>query len=107
DLGDCWFLAGLGAIALSDPDFIKRQVRDNGDGTYTVTFYERTGDGQFVPRQVTVDGDFPVDSSGNPVYDHPAGDETWAMIYERAFAQWKGGYDDIEGGGGDQSMEAI
>jgi hypothetical protein len=107
DLGDCWFLAGLGAITLSDPEFIKHQIRDNGDGTYTVTFYKRTGDGEFAPEQVTVDGDFPVDGDGNAVYDHPAGDETWAMIYEKAFAQWKGGYDDIEGGWGDQSMEAI
>ena len=29
------------------------------------------------------------------------------MLYEKAFAQWKGGYDDIEGGWGDDGMEAI
>jgi hypothetical protein len=107
DLGDCWFLAGLGAVTLADPDFIRDHVHDNGDGTYTVTFYDRTGDGAYEPVEITVDDDFPVDAAGNPVYDHPSGGETWAMIYEKAFAQWKGGYGDIEGGWGDDSMEAI
>jgi hypothetical protein len=107
DLGDCWFLAGLGAIAQTDPEFVRSHIKDNGDGTYTVTFYKRLGEGRFEPVQVTVDADFPVNADGNPVYDGPAGNETWAMIYEKAFAKWKGGYDDIEGGFGDQSMEAI
>jgi hypothetical protein len=108
DLGDCWFLASLGAIAQSDPEWIGRHIRDNGDGTYTVTLYDRQGDGDYEPVEITVDGDFPVDADGDPVYSQAAsGNETWAMIYEKAFAQWKGGYSDIEGGWGDDGMEAI
>lgn len=106
DLGDCWFLAGLGAIARDNPEFIRNQIKDNGDGTYTVTFYENR-DGQFVPVEVTVDGDFPVDKDGNPAYAQPCDDETWVMIYEKAFAELHGGYGDIEGGFGDDAMEAI
>jgi hypothetical protein len=106
DLGDCWFLAGLGAIARDNPEFIRDQIEDNGDGTYTVTFYEKR-DGQFVPVEVTVDGDFPVDGDGNPAYAQPSGKETWVMIYEKAFAELHGGYGDIEGGFGDDAMEAI
>ncbi|MET0910817.1 MAG: C2 family cysteine protease, partial [Ilumatobacteraceae bacterium] len=92
DLGDCWFLASLGAISQSDPGWITRHIRDNGDGTHTVTLYDRTGDGEYEPVEITVDGDFPVDADGDPVYSQPAaGNETWAMLYEKAFAQWKGG----------------
>ena len=105
-LGDCWFLAGLGAVARDNPDFIKNHIEDNGDGTYTVTFYEED-DGRWVPVEVTVDGDFPVDADGNAAYAKPSGDETWVMIYEKAFAELHGGYEDIEGGSGEHSMEQL
>jgi hypothetical protein len=57
--GDCYMLAPLAALAQRRPNFIARNLRDNRDGTYTVTFYP-TG-----PRrcgkavQVTVDGSLP------------------------------------------------
>ena len=106
DLGDCWFLAGLGAVAGDNPELIEDHIEDNGDGTYTVTFYEED-DGRWVPVEVTVDGDFPVDADGNAAYAKPSGDETWVMIYEKAFAELHGGYGDIEGGSGEHSMEQI
>lgn len=107
-LGDCWFLTGLGAVARTDPDIIRDNLVDNGDGTYTVTFFERV-DGQLVPVEVTVDDTFPVlDDSGNVAYQGVAdGDETWAMIYEKAWAEHNGGYDEIVGGSAEDSLEAI
>lgn len=107
-LGDCWFLTGLGAVARTDPDLIRDNITDNGDGTYTVTLHERR-DGRLVPVEVTVDGTFPVyDSNGKPAYqDVSDGDETWAMLYEKAWAQHEGGYDEIVGGSAEDSLEAI
>jgi len=32
-LGDCFFLAAVGAIAKSNPQFIHDIIHDNGDGT--------------------------------------------------------------------------
>jgi len=37
-IGDCYFLAALSAVAQTNPELIRNAIRDNGDGTYTVTF---------------------------------------------------------------------
>lgn len=38
-LGDCAFLAAVGALAKNDPHFIHDLIHDNGDGTATINFY--------------------------------------------------------------------
>lgn len=38
DLGDCYFLAALASKAQEDPQSVKNMIRDNNNGTYTVTF---------------------------------------------------------------------
>lgn len=38
---DCYMMAPLSAIAHYDPNFIKQAVKDNGDGTVTVRFYDK------------------------------------------------------------------
>lgn len=107
-LGDCYFLAILAAIARAKPDFIKSMVKDNGDGTYTVTFRTHQGiSGLFGSRSdqtVTVNSSFWTDGSGNPAYAKK-GDvtssgtpELWVMIIEKAWAQLNGGFGSIEGG---------
>lgn len=101
-LGDCYFMAALSAIAQQHPEVIWKAIKDNGDGTYTVTFYKNGK-----PIQVTVDSDFPVaqDRSGNatsiPVYAGTGSNkqELWPMIMEKAYAQVNGhNYAKIEGG---------
>lgn len=81
DLGDCWLLAGLGAIAQSNPDIIRQRVVDFGDGTYGV----RLG-GQFY----RVDSDLPARSNGSLAYAG-FGDQgsMWIPIVEKAFAQYR------------------
>lgn len=37
-IGDCYFLASLAALAQTNPQAIEDMIRDNGNGTYTVTF---------------------------------------------------------------------
>lgn len=101
DLGDCWFLAGLGAEVQRDPNFVQKHVRDNGNGTYTVTFYN---DGKPVP--ITVDGRLPYNSWDQPAFDHPQG-ANWVAIYEKAFAEFRGGYPNTEGGSGAAAMQYL
>lgn len=104
-LGDCWFLAGLGAVANGDPDFIREHIAANPNGTYTVTLYR---DGEPVP--VTVTADLPFNGS-QLIYagstDKSGSSELWVALYEKAFAQYNNGYGHIEGGFGTQSMPAI
>jgi WXG100 family type VII secretion target len=123
NIGDCFFAASLAAVAQQNPELIRRAIRQNADGTFTVTFYEERGGflgiGTHVePVEITVTPDFPTgqlnvqgtmqnatphievndrDANGKP--------EMWAMIMERAYAQWKGdgnalaGYGQLHQGG--------
>lgn len=106
EIGDCWFLASIGAELTADPDFVKKHMVANPNGTYTVTFYK---DGK--PVQVTVDSKVPIDGSSSEFAHGDPGWGTqgpsWVAIYEKAFAQFKGGYGETEGGFGDEGMEAL
>jgi hypothetical protein len=77
--GDCALLASLGSIASTPAgkEWIKKVITDNGDGTYTVHFK----DGQ----------DVVVDNVRNWKAS-TTGDDKWAFIIEKAFAQRHGGY---------------
>src|SRR5262249_12393092 len=50
ELSDCYFLAALGELAQDRPQAIKDMFTDNGDGTFTVRFFNGT-----TPEYVTVD----------------------------------------------------
>ena len=88
DVGDCYFLSSLGAIAERMPTTIESMIQSNGDGTYTVEFHDGSK-----PDYVTVDSEFPVDSSGTFVYADYGQSATspdnilWPMIIEKAYAQ--------------------
>ena len=91
-IGDCWLLAAFASVADGDPDRIATMITDNGDGTYTVTI-----DG----AEVTVDDEFPVTTSGAPVYatgrhwTEPAA--LWPLVLEKAVATYIGeGYDGLQ-----------
>ncbi|MFI0896977.1 C2 family cysteine protease [Streptomyces sp. NPDC020983] len=101
-VGDCWFMASLAAVTEQDPDFPRRHIRENPNGTYTVTLYDKSGK----PVEVTVDNKMPMNDDGL-VYAQPSSDVLWPLVYEKALAQYKGGYGNIEGGFGDQSMDII
>ncbi len=102
-LGDCYWMAGMAAVAQAQPQLIEKLIKDNGDGTYSVTLYEW---GQ--EKTVVVDNKFPTRSSGGLAYadkgatvDNKA--ELWPALLEKAWAVMKSGgqgtgYADIEGG---------
>lgn len=105
-LGDCWFMSSLAAIANRNPDILKRNIKDLGNGSYEVTLYEKTWYGGTKEVKVTVKGDFPQNPDGSWRFAQPgAGGKTdadgnqklWPMIYEKAMAQYRGGYDKMSG----------
>jgi hypothetical protein len=102
DDGDCWFLAALGTLVLQDPGFPAQHIKQNLNGTYTVTFYR---DGK--PVEITVDGLLPTRSDGSVAYAQPADNSQWVAIYEKAYAQFKGGYGSIDGGYGDTGLQDL
>lgn len=94
-LGDCYALAGLGAIALDSPNAIRQNVVDFNDGTYGV----RLGDSFY-----RVDDDLPVVTRGDttPAYAQLGAENSmWVSLVEKAFAHHRRGdnrYASIEGG---------
>ncbi len=118
-LGDCYFLSSLAALATTPRgrDWLANHIVKDGD-TYAVTFYERKALGEFEPVRVRVSSEFPMVPGSPNNDDMPVfakfGDrgvdgrlEVWVMAYEKAYAQYFGGYKKIEGGWGGAAMEAI
>src|SRR5207237_8223731 len=87
-LGDCWMMAGLGAIAMDSPNVIRQDVVDFADGTYGV----RLGDNFY-----RVDGDLPVASatSADPAYAGLGAQGClWVAVTGKASANDPGGLND-------------
>jgi len=113
NIGDCYFVATLGELALRSPSAIQNMFIVNGDGTYTVRFFQNG-----VAHYVTVDNQLPTYGGGYFIYAN-MGDAAnnsnnvlWVALAEKAYAQlnesgwirpaaWGGGtnaYAGIEGG---------
>lgn len=102
-IGDCWLITSMQSIAETHPEIIEKNVKDNGDGTYTVTLYD---DGE--PVDYVVRPEFPA-SDGDPQYaDNPGARELWPLLYEKAMAQHMGGdWEDIDHDSPSTGIEAI
>jgi hypothetical protein len=89
-VGDCYFLASLGAVALKTPSNIYNMFADNGDGTFTVRFFNNG-----VADYVTVDRYLPTNGWGGFVYANNSSgrayndvnNELWVALAEKAYAQ--------------------
>ena len=83
-------------------------VRTNRDGTYTVTFHERgPKETKTKPVEITIDGSFATQRGRLEYAAARETKELWPQIFEKAYAQWKGGFDAIEGGMGATALEAL
>lgn len=102
-LGDCYFVAALAAIAQQHPELIERAIRYDGNGVYSITFYEN---GKTV--EIQIDTDFPA-QNGVPLYAQTgsAPQELWVMLMEKAYAQYRGSYPEIEGGFPEEAVSLI
>lgn len=115
-LGDCYLMATLGAVAMQDPQAIKNMIRENEDGTFTVTFKERiygTNPPEYSDKPITVSPDFPgfLDGWGHAQAADANGKgqkEIWPLVIEKAYAELRGGYDVLDKGARPvDMMEAI
>ncbi len=112
DLGDCFFLSSLAAVANTHPRLIRRAVVAHGDDTYTVTFFERRR-GVARPLPVRVDSTFPTDARGHQKFGRgleagPRGQVLWPAIFEKAYAVSQRGYVHVnQGGDGGAALTAL
>jgi hypothetical protein len=79
-IGDCYFLAALASVAHSNPERIQNMIRDNRNGTFTVTF---PGAPQY---PVTVSAPSEAEMG---LYNGGSKFGTWAGVMERAYGQWR------------------
>jgi hypothetical protein len=108
DLGDCYFLASLAAVANANPSLITGMISDKGGGTFEVRFYKDTAwvGKTFEARTVTVTASFPKEGD-NWIYAKPSGNKFWVMLVEKAWGKFKGSYGSAEGGYANAALEAI
>ncbi|MEW6433768.1 MAG: C2 family cysteine protease [Myxococcota bacterium] len=108
NVGDCYFIASLAAVAKARPDLLAKAVTTNRDGTYTVTFFDQPkGATKPTPVAITIDGSF-ANQRGR--LEYAAARETkelWPLIFEKAYAAWKGGFDAIEAGMAATALTAL
>lgn len=85
---DCFFLAAMESIAIHNPKVIEHMFIVNGDGTYTVRFY----DGKQAVY-LTIDSELPILPDGKFVYDdddlsyNNPSNVLWSAFAEKAYAQ--------------------
>ncbi|MCC6463578.1 MAG: hypothetical protein IT260_24120 [Saprospiraceae bacterium] len=112
-LGDCYFLAAVAAMARADPEALRSLIRNNQDGTYTVRLYtDRRGRLQTSATEVTVTSAVPLSQGGTHEYAETGSDtenvEMWVAILEKAYATIRGGYNVLdEGGFGEEGLGAL
>jgi hypothetical protein len=113
--GDCYFLSALSQLAIQWPEAIQNMFTNNGDGTYTVRFFNNGA-----ATYVTVNGYLPMNGDGTFTYaDYYQNGQPnsmasstnvlWVALAEKAYAQiaeegWTrpgqaiNSYDSISGG---------
>lgn len=102
ELGDCWLMGSLAAIAHSQPWLIQRMVRDNMDGTYTVKF--AAGNQEVAAEYSTAlnidDGSIhkTTDAEWLSYATARSNGAQWPIVIEKAYAQMVGGYQNMDGG---------
>lgn len=95
-VGDCYLIASLGALADKFNSAITTMFKDNMDGTWGVRFYKLDGT-RYTEDWVTVDRYLPVNSVGRSVFQSFGGvasdsrNELWMALAEKGYAQWAGG----------------
>ena len=91
-VNDCFLFAAMASIVNTKPWKINSMIKDNGNGTYTVTF---EGMGFWSDVTQTVSADFAVGKHGNLT----GRKALWPLIIEKAYIKEKGGLDVVEKGG--------
>lgn len=105
-LADCYLVAAMGAVAMQRPELIEKMIKDNGDGTVTVTLYVQNnswlappGEGKAVDVRISMK--LPTANGTRPTYARSSSKELWPALIEKAYvAQFGGGdYQKVNAGG--------
>lgn len=120
NVGDCYFLSSLMAIAARNPGLLSAAFSaQNADGTYDVRIYRRQGGflgigASLQPTIVKVLPTFPQQGgTGRNTYAHggdrnAAGqEELWVKLFEKAWAMVNGSFDAIHFGYEEAALEAL
>jgi hypothetical protein len=98
DVGDCYFLATLSAVAKTNPQLIRQSIVSLGDGTYAVQMFNASG----VKTYLRIDAELPITSWGALAFDGAGtGNDIWAALLEKAYAYYRsdaGSYASINAG---------
>lgn len=106
-VGDCWLLAGLGAIALDNPNAIRRNVVDLNDGTYGVRLgnkFFRVDDDLPVRKSAPANGNYVLVAKGTTTVAGAklgAENSLWPALVEKAYTHYRTGantYASLDGG---------
>jgi Calpain family cysteine protease len=79
-IGDCAFESSLASLATAHPEQIQKMIKDNGSGTYTVTF---PGDAN---HPVTVNA---PTAAEHGLYDSGSKYGNWASTMEKAYGEYQ------------------
>lgn len=85
-VGDCYFLAGLSAMADTDPALLRQSVAALGDGTYAVRFYRNGSEVYY-----RVDAQLPTLGTAPAYAKLSKTGELWVALEEKAFAMFRYG----------------
>ncbi|GAG05243.1 unnamed protein product, partial [marine sediment metagenome] len=111
DIGTCWILASLAAIAHRDPERIEELITPNNDGSYTVHMHRLLWAVKWSfplwKSDVVVTPEFPSFAAGTS--RRGGKHELWVALIEKAYASWKIGnnYSRINGGLSENALAAF
>ncbi len=103
-LGNCYFAAAMMAVAKANPSLIRKLIKSNGDGTYTITLYTEKGTEDFLVTpyfpayRYSADVNLPAYAGYGDIQPNLA--EIWPMLLEKAYAMHLETYGESEKGAG-------
>ncbi|OIP38730.1 MAG: hypothetical protein AUK47_11310 [Deltaproteobacteria bacterium CG2_30_63_29] len=105
-LGDIYFVASLSALANTDRSMLEKNCKANGDGTYTVTFYEKDpkAESGYKAHEIVVT---PETAGPEEKTDEDGKSDELLAIITQAYTDWRGGADKVGEGKGGEAMEAL
>lgn len=78
-INDCYLLAAIGAVSHSDPALVQEMIKDNQDGTYTVTFPGAKDE------PITVKAPTQAERG---IFNQPGANGIWASVLEKAYGAY-------------------
>jgi len=105
DIGDCFFLSTLSAVAKVDPQRIRQSMLEMSDGTYLVQFTRGNS-----KVYIHIDGKLPTFDGQLDYAQLGAQNSTWVALMEKAFVVFNGkpnSYSSIDGGWMDSAFSAL